>query len=455
MSAQEKERGVQSNVWRLRVALLVAALLMLVTFSMPQRSGPTQADALDLIALAKLATRAAALTALLLLLLTIRPTRKLRTVVGALLPMGAFLAFAFLSTVWSPLPAISLGQVSSHLVLVVLAATIGACWRSQSETSTVLLAICSSLLLVSSFTLLIHFSAPELSGLRRELHESGESLGLVHPTNAGATASLGLLILILSSLLWHWRWSKVLLGPGILIFGSVLWLSASRASLASLAITLAPAFLWLAHRPLLALLSVVVSVAGSATLVMDPRLRVWTQITSSAADYLKRGQSWEALSSASGRFELWSSIWKEFLSSPFWGHGYFVTSSDGALDVWSGPANHSAHNILLQTLVSTGLFGALLLAAALVYPIWRARRSLTGPDHYRLGALLGVLALWYSTWGMFCSSFTGPIQPESVVFFASLGLLLGNVRITESNAPCPFPSRAVVGSIGVSAGESS
>ena len=94
---------------------------------------------------------------------------------------------------------------------------------------------------------------------------------------------------------------------------------------------------------------------------------------------------------------------------------FFVTSKDGELDVWHGPSNHSAHNIVLQVLATTGLIGVLLFAWGLARPLTAAWQGLRHDSNAgRLPVFLVLVGLWYLVWGQLCESFMGPIQPESV-----------------------------------------
>lgn len=149
--------------------------------------------------------------------------------------------------------------------------------------------------------------------------------------------------------------------------------------------------------------------------------------------YIKRGQSIEQLRGISGRAELWQAVWQEFEKSPALGHGYFITSANGRLDVWDGPANHDAHNLILQVLVSTGVIGGAMLIWALgsivvgLLQLFRLQprpfAAYDGSDvFFRLSC---VVMLWYAGWCQGCASFLGPVRPESVVFFLLLGVLAG------------------------------
>jgi O-antigen ligase len=410
------------------VPLACLWLLTLVTFSMPGRDGPSDAGSLDVIALAKLATRGIVIMALGITLLACGSSPRRRLVLWCLAPFGIYLLWAIASVAWSPLKAISLGQAGSLTAELLLAAVVAVLWRSEADTSRLLCHLCCSLLAVTLVVLAAHIVSADLSGLTRGGEMEG-SMGIVHPTSAGATAALGLLLLAGSRLLWGWRWPTWLLLPGLPLFSVLLVLAASRMAMFMGLVVLAVMVAWLVSRFLLASTVLVVSVGGTLFLVADPRLESLDGVFRKAEEYVSRGESTDSMSSLTGRTELWDALWDSFLESPWRGHGYFVTSKDGLLDVWSGPANRSAHNVALQVMVTTGLIGLGLFLVAWLWLLPPVCRGLgKDADSRKLGVLLLLLAAFYLGWGQLCESFMGPIQPEAVVFFVLLGLALANAR---------------------------
>jgi len=69
------------------------------------------------------------------------------------------------------------------------------------------------------------------------------------------------------------------------------------------------------------------------------------------ADYFNRGLS------DNGRFKLWGIAFKNFLSSPLFGCGFFGLDVDDSVLYSFGPVPKMAHNTLVQLLSSSGLFG--------------------------------------------------------------------------------------------------
>lgn len=423
------------TVTRLRVAvgrslwlpLACLWLLTLITFSAPGREGPAATGSLDLIGLAKLAVRGVTLVTLPYYLFRHWTLPRRRVVTWCLLPFGLYLGWAIVSVAWSALKPVSLGQAGGLAALLLLTASVGVGWSGPASTERLLRHLSLALLGVSAIILAAHLIDRDLSGLNRENFSDIEnaSAGIVHPTSAGATASLGLVILVAARLLWDWKWPRALLVPGLFLHVPVLLLANSRTAIGMGAAVLLPMLCFFSNRTLLAVAALVLSAIGIVYLAADPRMEVAEDAFGETATFLKRGETAEQLTSLTGRTALWEAVWKEFCDSPLIGHGYFVTSAKGELDVWSGPANRTAHNVVLQVLVTTGVVGCLLFLWALGRPaLAAARRIVADREQHPLGWLLLMLAVWYAGWGMLCESFMGPIQPESVTFFTMFGLAL-------------------------------
>jgi O-antigen ligase len=142
---------------------------------------------------------------------------------------------------------------------------------------------------------------------------------------------------------------------------------------------------------------------------------------------------------------MWAAMWDSYRQSPLIGHGYFVSSATGEIYVWYRWANWTAHNVALQALVTTGLVGAFLLAFGIGYPFFRMLRSRRADRHTgNVFRLVLVVGGWFVVWGLFNASLTGPIGPQSVVFFAMLGIAVGHVawaacRTDRRGSTAQFP----------------
>jgi len=420
--AEETERATMLG---LGVPLLCIWLLGLATFTFPGRDGPSSVGSLDVIALTKVGSRAAVLLLLTVAIWRSRAQPRWLPVLYGVIPFGIFLIWAILSTAWSPLRTVSLGQAGSLVAQVMLATCLAMRWSGPQDTSTLLKHLCLLLLVVSATVVTVDLLAPQYSGMDRFAGGDG-ALGIVHPTSAGATASLGVIILLAARLLWNWRWTHWLIVPGILIHSYVLLVATSRTALALTMFFLLVVVAFLTSRLVFAAVVVVISIAVGGYLILDPALEAAGGAFDSTTTFLERGESGVQLTAFNGRAVLWEIVWNEFCRSPLRGWGYFVTSEAGVIEVWSFPgSNLTAHNVLLQVLASTGLIGGVLFVWALAVPFFRVLRSAaSGVKARELVVFMFLLWAWYLGWGQLCSSFMGPIQPETVVFYSTMGLAL-------------------------------
>jgi O-antigen ligase len=432
-------QGVDGNTGRpprngLWVPLLLGSLLMLLSFSAPGREAPSSAGALDAIALVKVAARLGALCVLGLAITRSRHLPRTRVVAQCLWPLGLFVGWSLLSAFWSPLTSVSLGQVGGLLAQVMLAFVVALRCTGPQDWSKVLCHLSIAMLAFSVAVLIAHGISPEASGLDREIGWDDGSAGFVHPTAAGATASLGMVTLIAVRLLWGWRWTRVWLIPGVLAHGLLLALSTSRIAIVMGLLTLLLCFLLFSRRTVASGVIAIACILGAGAIAFDPGLELADRAFGSASGYARRGETDEQMRTINGRTILWEAVWAEILKSPLVGHGYFVTSEGGEIDVWSGPANRTAHNVLLQVIVSTGAIGTLFFLWGLARPLAACGRFLrASPPGRVLAAFLGVVGIWYAGWGLCSESFMGTVQPESVVFFTLLGMGIGNFSLGRND----------------------
>ena len=413
----------------LRLPILCCWLLMLVTFSAPGRESPRDSGGLDVIGLSKLGVRIFVVLALAHEIAKHWNHRRRPVVAWCFAPFAAFVGWSLITTAWSPLMTISLGQWGGLLGQTLLAAVIALRWSGPRDTSTLLRHLCLALAGVSAILTAVDFFSHDLSGLNREDFQTEASNGMVHPTSAGATGSLGVVMLVAARLLWGWTWVRAFLFPGLLACAALLFLSHSRMALAMTGVALGLAFLRYTGAQFLSGSLVAATILGVGYLAYDPGLTEVDHARKELNSYWRRGETDEQMSSLNGRGDLWEAVWSEFGHSPILGHGYFLTSRTGILDVWSGPAVRTAHNVLLQVLASTGAIGFGLFLWALFRPMRAAAREFSGGGEAgKLGAFLFLFGVWYFGWGQLCESFLGPVQPESVVFYCLLGLAVSQVR---------------------------
>jgi O-antigen ligase len=401
-----------------------ALALMLCTFSMPGREAPTSLGGLDTIALTKLIIRIAALVLLTARLFHAWDGSRRPVIVSALTPFGLFVAWSIVSCVWSALPAVSIGQSLGLLTLTLLAANVALSWRSDDDTSVILAVISVGLLILSAVTAASHVAVPDTMGLNRgELVSEGHT-GLVHPSTAGATAALGIIIVVAALLFWGWYWTWPLL-VGCVIHASVLMFAASRTPVMVAAIILLLLTCVYMSRQLLGLLLVTVSMMGALYIAMDAEWSGAEHVYRTVTDHYQRGDEEEQLLSFSGRTDLWEIIWRDFLASPMLGHGYFITTQNGSTDVWGEPSNLTAHNLPLQILATTGLIGAGLFLYGIGSWFFVLGPCLVERKDTRHLKLLTVFGLWNLGGGTLGEGFMGGLYPEAVATFVALGIGIG------------------------------
>jgi O-antigen ligase len=225
-----------------------------------------------------------------------------------------------------------------------------------------------------------------------------------------------------------------------LLHAVVLLLAVNRVSL-FLTIVLVPCIIIFYSNRQLALAAVVaLCVAATGYIVLDPGFQYMESFLGTASNYANRGQVAEDLLALSGRQEMWETIWESCQQSIWLGHGYSVCSPTGELFIWYEWSNWTAHNVVLQCLMSTGLVGLTLLMWALARIGYQWMRNYyRGRLSRELTVFLIVMCLWNVVWGAFNSSFLGPVSPESVTFYVLIGLAVGAISACGSST---IPSRA-------------
>jgi O-antigen ligase len=418
------------------LTLVVFWSLAFVSFSLPGRDGE---GSVDVIGAAKILLRFGTLAwgFLLITLVFDSGVWRCRPMNWLYSPWCFFLIWAFFSVAWSALKTLSIAQALGLTSQILLAWLIAQLFTTNAGIFRVMRHLSRALLLYSAIFLIIYAIAPGITGLERTERMSAAD-GLVHPTAMGATSSLS--IVLLTGLCLIGIESRRYWLIGLVIQCAVLYLSRSRAAMLC-AVAILPCVLYaFGGRRWFPSGLLALAAAGCLILVIDPGFQFAEKAIESASEYVKRGQSKQQLAGGSGRFELWSAIGEQVADSPLIGHGYFVTSANGLLEVWDGAANRDAHNVVLQVLATTGLVGCMILAVAtyrwLIAIIAVIRFSQLGRT---LGLLLVFVFIWYLLWGIGCTTFMGPVRPESVVFFVLLGVVSRLYANAMRNVPYSPP----------------
>ncbi len=382
-------------------------------------------------------------------------TRRRAVLFPILLPFWAFALWAMVTVSWSSLQKVSFGQWLGLLSLMLIAQTVAmrTDFRASPKESdsyasgkrlhwlSVVKWLNATLAIYCLIVTIVHVCAPSLSGLNRELLRAGHG-GLVHPTAAGATS--GLTVLVSAFLLWRAdrkkRWPYI----ASLLIGSVtLLFSESRSSLSMTTLVVMTFVFALSTMRVRAATMIGGGCICLLILVCDPGLNLAGQSVSRATDYVQRGQSVQQLKDVSGRTEMWAAVWKQYQKAKVLGHGYFLSSETGKLYVWRRYDNHEAHNLALQLLVSTGFIGACLFGMGILGIAWSWLRGLpdamrSADERVQFCFLFLALGMWFTGWCQGCTSLIGPIRPESVLFFVVLGLF---AAFAAERKPLPLDHR--------------
>lgn len=400
------------------LCLACACGLIACTFKITGSHAPRGLGSLNVVALTKLLSRLVTLAVVAYTIRRVWSDRSKRQML-VILPLGLFITWAFVSALWSPLKAVTLGQSLSFSVVWLLAITVAALWRDPGDSSIVLGTLSLCLLVYSSVMLLSFFAFPAGKPGRF-------AFPLAHPSTVGATASIGLLIVVASLTFWRWSWAAWLLLPSLVVHTAAMLLAMDRASIGILLGTMVPAIVLFAPRIVTALITLGVSCGGALYLFCDSGLELMEPLLRGTVATLRRGQSNQELLALSGREELWTIMWESYLQRPVIGHGYFVTSNTGALEVWRETANYTAHNTLFQVLVTTGIVGLLIFCLGFVPALFQlARHCIRGTACAYFGVFV---ALWTFGWGLTDSGITLQMLPPTVVVFCVWGCVAAELE---------------------------
>jgi len=422
--ADATPRTTPSSVVPALLAGGIWALTLLTINPLDRDEEINDVGSLDLIAMAKLAIRLLALAGLGYLLLAKWNDKDRRSAAQLFAPLALYWCWALVSTAWSPLKSVSLGQLLSLLTMCWLSAAVVIVDRGESTSRLSLLHTSAALLV---FSLAMQVVVLMAGGVDERF-----GFYLAHPTTVGGTASLGIVVLLAARFLWNWSWAAWLLLPGLLIHGSALVLAHNRTAMFAAAAVVVVLVMAYCDRLLLAITGLAASVLLLVVSAVDPSWQWLLTGMQSGGEFLSRDQSWEQLTALSGRGELWTLIWSSFLESPWIGHGYFVTTREGIIDVWGRAFNANAHNVVLQALASTGVIGAAIFLWALARPCrFALSASASTPEVGRRCGLFLLTVLWLAIWGQCDVAMLGPLTPYVIVFFVVLGLLAGATQLAS------------------------
>lgn len=384
----------------------------------------------DWIAVLKLLGRTACLGVLVAVLVRLRKPSGFRSVTRALLPFALFAAWAMVSSLWSPIPAVSLPKAIGLLTCVLLARLAAAISLDERGFSSLIkhLAILTLTFTLANIIAMRFYATPEMveSLTTYDVPRAGV---LMHFTIAGQISGICLLLVVMGCFLFKWKWARMLLLPVAVLGPSFLWYANSRMALLATAIALACfALLTLNFRQIL-VLSLLPAIIASILFIADPLTGYSRIVGKYVTDHLMRGQDVKQLQDFSGRAEKWELALDSFRDSPITGRGYDFISKDKMVFVNGAWQPLPAHNMYLDVLVGTGLIGALLFMWAVASAIRPALRRLRSPvrGQRRRAAFCLVMAGWFFVVGFTEVAFLGAISAVSVIAFCNFGTIVGMV----------------------------
>lgn len=274
-----------------------------------------------------------------------------------------FSAWALMSSVYSLTPTYTFGGGFALLALIFFTAT--AIERGGEDSMLKPMIFSCGLLGVSAVVL--YFVAPGIAVAQTEGGAIPRLAGLTgSPNNLGRVASLGLLF---SFFAWHrkliqlWRPDVALIVIACMACLACLALSWSRTAIAALVVAIL--VVKLRRRPWL----VAVLATGATALYL--LLLILNFDWNNLVGLISRRGSIEELLTFTGRTAIWEYGWSKFLENPIIGYGYGATKLliPEGFRTFYGWTTESAHNMILQTLVTTGLIGTVLVIGAIAWQL--------------------------------------------------------------------------------------
>lgn len=127
---------------------------------------------------------------------------------------------------------------------------------------------------------------------------------------------------------------------------------------------------------------------------------------------------------------IYALAWSDFLANPWFGSSYIVTRG-----------SYMPHNVFLESLMATGLFGSALMFAAVLYlswGTWQLVRGVAGPEGVSIG-LVTICLLVLSL-----SSGSIPGNPEFWTYLTCAGIL-GYKFKRAAERPVKAPAKTAIG----------
>lgn len=339
--------------------------------------------------------------------------------------------FAFGSAFYSRAMFLGVGSGVALLAIAMYASVISA-WPEQ-RVRRMWQGLFITVFILAAASLFLYFVFPDWArdwrasgaGRLKGVTGSGNSLGPI--MSAGVIVGTYLLTTMKSKLE-----TFAVLGAVIVILVALV-LSQSRASM----IGLAMAFLLVAAFRNFFMMLVTAAIAGVlvwTTLQPD----IWKESLDLAASVLSRSGRIGEITTFTGRSQIWAAIIPEWLNSPWIGYGLGsprIIISEAYTGPW-GQKFESAHNWLLESLISFGIAGTLLLVIFLGRLGWRLwhfqppapRGSDRGID-WQLVITMRRLFIFCLVSGVMEKAFAGMPSPTTIL----LACMAGSCAVLSKN----------------------
>jgi len=349
--------------------------------------------------------------------------------------------FAFGSAFYSKVIALGVGSGIALLAIAFYAAHISA-WPSE-RVHRLWRALFGALALMCVLSVVTYFVLP---GWARDFRSAGAGRlsGVVGSGNTlGSLAAVGLVIGVYAVRTASSRSHAFMRAFLIVIVAIALSMTQSRSAMIGLAAAFIVVF------ALRSLLTAVLS-TGLATvatwLLLQPQ---WLQTTMAAVSgALSRTGREAEITSFTGRTAIWAALLPASLASPWIGYGLGsprIVVAEAYVGRW-GDRFESAHNWLLESVISVGIVGTGLLIVFLVLLAWhlwrlRHRMQLLGPamdraDLYLLVCMQRCFVLVLFR-GLMEKGFAGMASPDTVVLAIIAGAVIAISKTTEDTSRHP------------------
>jgi len=408
--------------------LFICWLLSLVSYSPSGRETPLNLGEMDWIAISKLSIRIMAILLLGVVILRMPRVGHKRFVIWRLMPFVIFSFWTMISSLWSPLKAVSLGHGIEVFMFLMLAALTGMVCVEDRHISTIYFNLSLIMFFFSLLCLTLWYAVPS-ARVTIDRYISVQRLwGFSQLNFWGHVAGAGLITIAASFLIWKWTWSKIILFPSIFLHGWALFLTQSRTAIFSTLLVLCLLILFFGSREFILKCSLICTIIFSIYLSVDPKIQFYEKFHNRAVTYIMRGQTRYEFQSASGRLEEWKVGIESFMKTPLIGCGYYTMTKSGFANIWGKMKWHNPHNVYLHVLTGTGIIGGLIL----LWAFFRLLKPMLLNLHYRIekrkkSIFVLIVISWFFVLGLYELSFLGPVGPVTVLFFVTLGIEAGNL----------------------------